>query len=544
LSRRRLAGAITPVHILVLVAFLEVAINRVAVPLLRPFDGTVPTWHRQLDFIGLFVFYFSGTLAAVLIGSRSVTALRQWRGKRDALAHIALVVATALSSIPIVHEAPDWLAFPLELAFAVAVLLLVVSSFARDRDLGIQIGMIVLAVPLLVHTVSVIGAWFDWPAGTFDAPNVSVARAGVLALCAAALVSPYVFAPRPFSRAVTKPVPVLVAMTIAAAGALAARAWYPTLAKVAALAIGVELEQHQADPRLALYLLGIATLAWTLTSCALATSPARRSVAIGIALIVLGGYGFRWPNHYLLPLFGLAMVAEAARRVREEELAALPITTDTPPIADSAWSSYVGAVTTALKRTLDEVHSLTSRGESGFVSTLIVGERGGLPVKTRIERLDGSVIALDIVLGREIDEVRGATLTLWAIPPRALGVNPPAPPAAPLIKTADPAFEQRFRTRGSAQALDKLLDEGLRARAVATLDGWLAYWEPDGVRYRVYPGRGAPLDHPMPLSDLALGRPASAERIVAVIELLVEIAARGVTPPPAEEPSQLPETAE
>ncbi len=48
------------------------------------------------------------------------------------------------------------------------------------------------------------------------------------------------------------------------------------------------------------------------------------------------------------------------------------------------------------------------------------------------------------------------------------------------------------------------------------------------MRYRVYPGRGAPLDHPLPLSDLALGRATTADRLVAVIELLVEIAARGV----------------
>jgi hypothetical protein len=76
-------------------------------------------------------------------------------------------------------------------------------------------------------------------------------------------------------------------------------------------------------------------------------------------------------------------------------------------------------------------------------------------------------------------------------------------------------------------AFNKLLDEGLRARAAATLDGWLAYWESEGLRYRVYPGRGAPLDHPMPLSDLALCRTATADRLVAVIELVIEIAARG-----------------
>jgi hypothetical protein len=538
LSARRLAGRIAPIHILALVALLEVAINRVAVPTLRPPAGTPPEWHTYLDYIALFLFYFTGTLAAVLTVWRFVVALRDLRGPRDWIAQVAVVIAAVLASIPLVVPTPDALGFPLEIAFAVAVIALVVSSFGRDLDLGVQIGMIVLAVPLLVHTVSSIGAHFDWPAGALDVPDAGVARAGVLALCAAALVSPYVFAPRPFARAVTRPVPVLVAMSIAAVGAIATRLYYTKVAAAAALAIGVELDQGH-DQQLALYLLGIATLAWTLVSCMTAASAARRAIGLGIAFIVLGGYGFRWPNHYLLPLLGLSMVADAARRVRDEELAALPLLTDTPPIADLAWSTYVGAVTTALKRTLEEVHSLTSRGEGGLASTLIVGEKAGMTVRTRIERIDGSAVALDVVLGREIDELRGATLTLWAIPPRTLGVNPPGPPAAPLFKSGDATFDQRFRSRGSALAMNQLFDEGLRARAVATLDGWLAFWEPEGLRYRVYPGRGAPLDHPMPLSDLALNRPASAERMVAVIELLVEIAARGVKIAPPAPPSQL-----
>jgi hypothetical protein len=149
------------------------------------------------------------------------------------------------------------------------------------------------------------------------------------------------------------------------------------------------------------------------------------------------------------------------------------------------------------------------------------------------------VIALDVVLGRELDEVRAATLSLWAIPPRALGVNPAGPPAAPLFKSGDPQFDERFKSRGSSLALNKLFDEGLRARAVATLDGWLAYWEPEGLRYRVYPGRGAPLDHPIPLSDLALGRATTPDRLVTVIELLVEIAERCVKVPDYEPPKEL-----
>jgi hypothetical protein len=311
------------------------------------------------------------------------------------------------------------------------------------------------------------------------------------------------------------------------------------VAKAATLAIGVELTQGQADPRLALYLLAIATLVWTLASCAFAPSEARRQIGAGIALVVLGGYAFRWPHHYLLPLVGLALITEASRHVRDEELAALPISTDTPPIADTAWQPYISAVKRGLEKSLSNVHTLTTRGDAGLMSSLIVGDRFGLPVRTRIERIDGSVIALDVVLGRELDEMRAATLTLWAIPPRALGVNPAGPPAAPLFKSGDPQFDERFKSRGSSLALNKLFDEGLRARAVATLDGWLAYWEPDGLRYRVYPGRGAPLDHPIPLSDLALGRATTPDRLVAVIEVLVEIAERCVKVPDYEPPKEL-----
>ena len=69
----------------------------------------------------------------------------------------------------------------------------------------------------------------------------------------------------------------------------------------------------------------------------------------------------------------------------------------------------------------------------------------------------------------------------------------------------------------------------------------------EGLRYRIYPGRGAPLDHPLPLSDLALGRAPTAERLVAVVELLIELAGRVLeqqprAPEPTELPVELPES--
>lgn len=533
MAHRRFSGGLTPTRILLIVAVLEVAIDRIAVPLARPAEGVPPHWHVGLDYVGLFLQYFTGTLCVAILVRRSVEAILERRGKRDAIAHIASIGAAVLAAVALVMKPPDYVVVALELAFAIAVIAQVAATFARGRDIGVQIGIVAIAVPLLIHTLDVVGVRWLWPETAYDGKIVAIEHAGVMALCVAALISPYVFAPRPFARAVTRPGPVVVAMAIAAAGAIAARMWYPQLARAATLAIGVTLDQDQADPRLAIYLLAFATLTWTLASCAFADTEARRQVGAGIVLVVLGGYAFQWTHHYLLPLLGVALIADAGRRVRDEELAGMPITTETPPIPDVTWSSYIATVKASLEKTLGDVHSVTTRGEGGLATTMLVGDKDGLPVRIRIERIDGSVIAFDVVLGREIDEARGATLCLWAIAPRGLGVNPSGPPAAPTFKSGDAGFDDRFRCRGSALAFQKLFGEGLRARATTTLDGWLAYWEREAVRYRVYPGRGAPLDHPLPLSDLALGRPAAPDRFAAVVELLVEIAQRGVEVQPA-----------
>ena len=56
---RRFAG-LTALHVLLLVALLEVAVNRVAVPMLRPVDAAPPSWHTYLDYAGLFLFQYLG----------------------------------------------------------------------------------------------------------------------------------------------------------------------------------------------------------------------------------------------------------------------------------------------------------------------------------------------------------------------------------------------------------------------------------------------------------------------------------------------------
>ncbi len=532
-------------------AVLEVVVNRCAVPMLRPLIDEPPMWHTALDYAGLFIQYFVGILAVMVLIARCVSAIDDGRGLRDMLAHVMLGVAALVAAVPLLVAVPPWTSFLLEIMFVLAVVATVASVFGKDRDLGVQVGLPLLALPLLFHTVMKVAAELLWPEGAFDAPGgpaTTLMKVAIMILSIAALATPYCFAPRPFARSVARPLPIVIAMTVAAVGAVTARMWYGGLATITKLSIGLQMSPD-ADRKLALYLLAVATLSWTLASCAFAGSAARRLVGMGVAFLVLGGYEFQWPQHYLLPLLGLALIAEAARDVRDEELAAMPFIAEAPPIQDTTWAAFVGTVAQGLRRTLTDVHNLTTRAENGITSSVIVGEANGLPVRTRIERYEGSVVAADVVIGREIDELRGSTLTLWAMPPpsearflnRSNVANPPGPPAAPLFKAGDATFDAKFRARGNAVMFTKLFDDALRSKAATQLDGWLAYWENEGLRYRIYPGRGAPLDHPLPLSDLAMGKQPSPERLISVIELLVEIASHGLTPrPKLPEPTELP----
>ena len=210
----------------------------------------------------------------------------------------------------------------------------------------------------------------------------------------------------------------------------------------------------------------------------------------------------------------------------------MPITIETPPIADAAWSSYIADASRPRSRRRSATSTrVTTRGEGGLASTMLVGEQDGLPVRIA-DRADR----------RQRDRARRRARPRDRRGPRrdadACGRSRRARSASTRAgrrprrcsSRATPRFDERFQTAAAARSRSRSCSTtALRARATTTLDGWLAYWEREGLRYRVYPGRGAPLDHPMPLSDLALGRTATApDRLVAVIELLVEIAQRGV----------------
>src|SRR5690606_30313279 len=127
------------------------------------------------------------------------------------------------------------------------------------------------------------------------------------------------FAPRPFARAVARLVPLAAAVVVSVLGVIIVRQSYEAGMRLASHGLGVDIGPGAPAETLALYLLALSTIAWTLVACVTADAASRRDIGLGIGLVVLGGYGFAWPLQYLVSLVGLMSIGEAAARVAGEE---------------------------------------------------------------------------------------------------------------------------------------------------------------------------------------------------------------------------------
>jgi hypothetical protein len=543
LSGSRRLGGFSLVHLLLLGAVAEVAINRLAVGALPPPPrlAETPAQHTILSYAGLFLLYFASTLSIGVVAVRAARLVRgagatvETRIRGGLLAAFAAVAAVAVAAPP-----SSTTSFVLQTLCVAAAIAVVVSAIGRRGDLGLQVGLVLVLAPLVIHYGgSFAGRVLMSEEQVLDSDLVDrVKRWGQWAVCAAAVLSPYCLAPRPVARALVRPIPLALALGTGALAAVLLRHQYAVSIMIAKTGIGIDLGPGVSENQMGLYLLALATMVWTIASCALADSAPRRQVALGLVLIALGGHGYTWPLQYLLAVVGLVVMAEAAPALREAEAGVM--VARTPVIDDGVWQSFVTALAAGLRRGDEAVSALTVRGDHDLTTSILVTERAGLPVKLRIERLDGAVVCLDVICGREVDERQAATFTVAARPDRlmAAGTHPEPPPSGAATKTGDDAFDQRFRLRGDGDQLVRVIDDGARARFAATIDGWVAWWDGRSLRYRVYPGAGAPLDHPVPISDLALRRSGQAERLVAVVELLAEVAAVGLAAS-AQEPSAL-----
>ncbi len=521
--------------LLLMVTVAELVIYRLLVPALRPRGDVEPAlWHSILTYIGLFLFYFASALAVGVVAHQ----LWQVATGKDRFGRIGVLISAfgaaflVLASMSIVTPPSALVTFLLEGAFVVVLFFLLVGQWLRRSDLGVALGLILLALPLLVHFYAPLTVrYIDGEEALFNGLTDRVENIGRWLVLLAALSMPYFFGARPFLLRAARLPPLIAAMLVALLGAALIRNDYETGMQLAQNGLGISAGPSAPGSRIALYLLALSAVAWTFVNCVTAPSEQRRNIGIGIALIVGGGYAFSWPLQYLAGLAGVFTIARAANTVRAEERSLLPARV--PSIDDEVWKNYLANVVERLREVLGEhyeepIKVLSIRGDEGQTRSYFVYEDQKIPVTVTMERNHGSVVGLDVRCGD--GGVKGQPV--WTLHHDAIaddGLMHPPPPKS----SSQPVEVSGLPTelRDDYEVIDrtgwsKVLFAGdLGERLAAHMPGWVACW-PDGtLRMQIYPGRGASLHEPIPIVALAQGdASARPEGLVRLLELLVDVA--------------------
>jgi hypothetical protein len=506
-----------PLAWLAVVASLELVINRVLRPWLIQ-KHPMSSWTTTVDYASLFLLYFATTLAIVVAAQ---LAWQSWRTTGATAKNLPARLLPALLVVcvaAVVTPAGTTLSLALDVTLALVVIGAVFSTFGgAPRDLGARVGLLVVCAPILLHCAVTIYA----RAISIDAVAEStetLQHATLITMCVAAMLSPYCFAPRPFAAAVIRIAPVAVAMTLATAGALALRFDYVLTALSVDRALGIEISSMHADPKLALYLLSLATLLWTIASALVAQAPDRRRIGLGLFLLLLAGASYRWPVNYALVGIALTFIAQGARQVRSQEQPA-------PQVDDAVWSTYVASVARALRVHAPQLHVLSTRDTDAEVSTLLVGEIDNVALRVRMSRRQGCLQIVDVLLGREPLVNDSPTLVM-------LGHSPVAAAAVIVKGERHRIASDDMDIVGPVAMFTTLRGEGsLPGAALCEIPGWIGYWPQRGLLWRALPGRDASYDFPIPLHDLAMagnGKAAAqnADRFASVVATLIALATR------------------
>jgi hypothetical protein len=384
----------------------------------------------------------------------------------------------------------------------------------RPGDPRVKLGLVLLAVPFLLHYYGTFALRLlltgeaartsSLPDRMRDLGQWSVALCSIgVALC---------FAPRPLWRALLRPGPLAIAGFTGTLIAVVLLRHQDVGIEIASRGLGIEIPPGSPAPILIAFVFGAVAVIWNLATTLPSPSPGRRLLGYGLALVCIGGYAFAWPLTLLTVVAGALVVTDGALRLGGE--------TRGRAVPEAAWRAYTEAL----------AGELGARVLRTQVATILTGEREGAPFALAL-----SPDSVEVRLGEPTDAP--PALTVAARPERLLGGrhHPPPPESdAPSRRTGDAVFDARFRVHDAAAHVDRVFDDGLRARAAAVLDGWIAVWPGRCLVYTVFPGQGAPLDHPLPLSEIAAGDPASPERMARVFELCAELWQRARTGPARE----------
>ena len=244
ISRPVTGAALT--RVLLLATIVELAVYRLAVDVLRPYDRPPPAWHEVLNYVGLFVFYFASALAIAVCGRallRLMTGPDVYaRTAHHAIAGVGLVFVVAALVNTITKVPTATMGFAMQATFAVTLLVLWVAQLTRRGDIGAKVGLVVLSIPMLIQFYEPLRG--QLPGGDealWGGLSDKIKLLGQWSLVFGAIATPFCFVPKPFTRSVGRVVPLIVASVVALTAVIVMRESYDVGRRLAMLGLGVDI---------------------------------------------------------------------------------------------------------------------------------------------------------------------------------------------------------------------------------------------------------------------------------------------------------------
>jgi hypothetical protein len=522
-SRAR-AGNLTAA--LVLVAFLELVLNRLASRLFLPQSmisnrtAGASLLGRVLGDSGPFLFHLTGVLAFLIFLLALGGLLRRRelfpRPVRFTVTVIALCFWFLGTAAVLLGQIPRRFVLHLETSFAFLALLTAAAFLGTPTGRRVKLGVLMFALPGALYVLSIVLERIGWLKSSTTAGDL--ARWGEACLLVAAASAPLTLVPRPLAeRRWLLPLAIASALTALLIFTLAVR--YDLVQATALYGLHLEMPRLRSPMGLA-YL--AALFGWTVAVVQLlGEKGGTRLAGYGLLLLAIAGYQLGAPVELSTSLLGLLALSVGELRAAGHTPGPASLV---PALGLADWRTYVGQLAAAATDGSAPGGAAPPEAivvdEDDLEVSHVRGHRRSRPVDLRFLRRRGRVVEFEIAVGDPGHREPNATVERhrsW------LARSPEQRLALPRTRTGDAAFDQKFSVHGQAP----LGSDALRREVMRQGDGVLSLWQGTAARYRaVHHGEpaatnGAVIDPPFAAS---FGRAAAgSDGVIAMLDTLIDL---------------------
>ena len=320
-----------PLSALLALCTVELAVFRVSLPLAKAFESGLSDTRKTIlagyEHFGLFLHFSVSILAAILLAVfLSRVHLEKQVGNRwlRRIVVLSCGIFAGLSMVCIALANGYQYQFLLEVTFTTGILSIAIwGVFSRGTGILHRVGIVVVSIPLLLHFYGpflVFG--LNRPEYIWQGLPESLQWWGTWSIIFAAVTLPFLLGPRPFLGATLRSGPILVASVFSVIAHLSILINYDGTVLAVLESMGVDIGPSMPPSIRIGSLAALFAGLWTFIACTTSTSMGYRKLGIGLGLVFVGGYGFKWPLQYIVQVFGMVVFVDAVWDIKLEPASA------------------------------------------------------------------------------------------------------------------------------------------------------------------------------------------------------------------------------